>query len=101
MTIREFQIIKNLGKGSYARVVMAKQTSTNKLFAIKVIDKDFIEKEEKIHEVLIEKSLLTNFSHPNIIKLFYTFQNSKKLYLVLELASKGNLKQFIHFQSTF
>lgn len=97
MSIKDFQLIKNLGKGSYARVVKAKHLTSNKIYAIKVIDKEFIEKEEKVHEVLIEKQILTSFDHPSIVKLRYTFQNTKKLYFVLELAEKGTLKQFLNY----
>ncbi len=95
MTISDYLLIKNLGKGSYGKVLMAKHLISNKYYAIKVIDKAFIEKEEKVHEVHIERIILTTFNHPNIIKLYYTFHNSKKLYFVLELAEKGDLKHFI------
>jgi serine/threonine protein kinase len=95
MTISDFLLIKNLGKGSYGKVLMAKHALSNKCYAIKVIDKAFIEIEEKVHEVHIERIILTKFNHPNIIKLYYTFHNSKKLYFVLELAEKGDLKHFI------
>ena len=95
MTISDYILITYLGKGSYGKVLKAKHITSNKLYAIKVIDKAFIEKEEKVHEVHIERFILTSFNHPNIIKLYYTFHNSKKLYFVLELAEKGDLKHFI------
>lgn len=101
MSISDFLLIKNLGKGSYGKVIMAKHNISNKCYAIKVIDKAFIEKEEKVHEVHIERIILTTFNHPNIIKLYYTFHNSKKLYFVLELCEKGDLKHFIKSASIY
>jgi serine/threonine protein kinase len=99
MTITDFKVIRNLGKGAYAKVISVKNIHTGKNYAIKVIDKTFIEREEKVEQVHIEKQLLSLFEHPNIIKLYSTFQNKKKLYFVLELAERGDLKEFITTQS--
>ena len=99
ITINDYKLIKNLGKGSYAKVISAKNIYTGKNYAIKVIDKAFIEREEKVNEVHIERQLLSIFSHPNIVKFYCSFHNSKKLYFVLELAEKGDLKHFIKSQS--
>jgi serine/threonine protein kinase len=98
MTITDFKVIRNLGKGAYAKVISVKNIHTGKNYAIKVIDKTFIEREEKVEQVHIEKQLLSLFEHPNIIKLYSTFQNKKKLYFVLELAERGDLKEFITTQ---
>ena len=100
LSMNDFKVIRNIGKGSYAKVIHAKHINNNKNYAIKIIDKTFIEREEKVEEVHIERQLLSHFSHPNIVKLYYTFQNKKKLYFVLELAEKGDLKEFITTQST-
>ena len=99
MCVNDFKLIKNLGKGSYARVISATHLNSNKNYALKIINKSFIEKEEKVNEVHVERILLSTFNHPNIIKLFYTFQNSKKLYFVLEMAEKGDLKHYIKSHS--
>lgn len=98
MTINDFKVIRNLGKGAYAKVISVKNIHTGKHYAIKVIDKTFIEREEKVEQVHIEKQLLSIFEHPNIIKLYSTFHNKKNLYFVLELAEKGDLKEFITTQ---
>lgn len=99
MSMEDFKIIRNLGKGSYAKVVYAKNINNNKNYALKIIDKTLIEREEKVEEVHIEKQLLSQFDHPNIIKLYSTFHNKKKLFFVLELAEKSDLKEFITTQS--
>lgn len=99
MSITDFKLIKILGIGAYAKVILGMHIKTNKNYALKTIDKSFIEKEEKVHEVHVERIILSTFDHPNIIKLYYTFQNSKKLYFVLEIAEKGDLKHFIKSQS--
>lgn len=43
-TIKDFEIMQTLGKGSYAKVVLAKHLHSKKLYAVKVIDKQFLTK---------------------------------------------------------
>ncbi len=43
-SIRDFEISLLLGKGSYAKVVLAKNIYNNKYYALKVIDKSFLAK---------------------------------------------------------
>ena len=100
VSIDDFKIIKKIGKGSYAKVVLAKKIQTSKSFAIKIINKQFIEKENKINEAHIEKQILSELSHPNIIKLHYSFHDEKRLYYVFELAEKGDLKEYLNYYGT-
>jgi 3-phosphoinositide dependent protein kinase-1 len=99
ISIQDFEIIKTIGKGSYAKVVLARNIHNNRLFAIKIIDKKFLEKENKEHEVHIEKYILSKFIHKedsrNIIKIYSTFQDGLKLYFVLEFCPKGDFSDFI------
>lgn len=53
-TIKDFDISLLLGKGSYAKVVLAKNIYTNKLYALKVIDKSFLAKVRKYHIIFIK-----------------------------------------------
>ena len=101
LSMADFKIVRNLGNGSYAKVVYAKNIHTNKNYALKIINKTFIERQEKVEEVHIERYILSKFDHPNIIKLHSTFQNKNKLYFVLELADKGDLKEFITTHSKY
>jgi hypothetical protein len=42
--IDDYVILKILGKGSYAKVVLAKQKSSGRKFAIKILNKNFLNK---------------------------------------------------------
>lgn len=93
LTPQDFQMIAVLGKGSYAKVVLSEYSG--KQYALKIIDKQFVEKFEKIHEVHIEKMILSGLNHPNIIKLHSTFQDKRKLYFVLDYCSRRDLADFL------
>jgi serine/threonine protein kinase len=94
ISIDDYKIIKTIGKGSFGKVVLARNLKNTKSYAIKIIDKQFIEKQNKVDQIHVERQILSELSHPNIIKLYNTFHDKKKLYYVFEYAEKGDLKEY-------
>ena len=64
----DFYFGVTLGEGAFARVVHAKSKKTNTEFAIKIMEKIHIKRENKVKHVLMERKVLTMVSHPFIIK---------------------------------
>ncbi|KAL9656505.1 hypothetical protein ABK040_005269 [Willaertia magna] len=91
----DFDFIKQLGKGAYSEVYLTKFKRDGKLYATKIIKKDFIIREKKTKTVKLEKDVLNMLSHPNIISLFCTYQDKDNLYFALEVASGGELASII------
>ncbi|KAK9467786.1 kinase-like domain-containing protein [Lipomyces arxii] len=90
--VKDFTFGKVLGEGSFSTVVAATDRQTLKGYAIKILDKRHIIKEKKVKYVNIEKNTLNRLGdHPGIVRLFYTFQDERSLYFVLDLASNGEL----------
>ncbi|KAL8725654.1 MAG: hypothetical protein Q9166_007231 [cf. Caloplaca sp. 2 TL-2023] len=89
---RDFQFGRTLGEGSYSTVMAATDRESGKEFAIKVLDKRHIIKEKKVKYVNVEKDTLNRLTeHPGVVRLYYTFQDERSLYFVLDLASNGEL----------
>ena len=95
VTTSSFMFGPTLGEGAYAKVMLAELKSTKQRVAVKVMEKRFIKKEDKVKYVMQERDLLTKLSHPSIVKLMYTFQDREYLYLVLELCEGGELRKLI------
>ena len=87
----DFNFGKVLGEGAYARVLVGTRKATQTDFAVKVMDKKHILRENKGKYVKTEKQILNTLNHPNVIKLVATFQDDQRLYMVLELAADGDL----------
>ncbi len=100
-TIEDFNIIQELGSGSYAKVILATHLLNGKMYAIKKINKNMLNNFEKQHEVHIEKQILAELRHPNIIKLHKTFQDKKHLYFVLEYCKNKDLAKLINLLGKF
>jgi len=56
---------------------------TNALRAVKIINKKYLEETEH-QKLLSEISILKQMDHPNILKLYEFFQDSKRYFLVTE-----------------
>lgn len=100
--VRDFSFGNTLGEGSYSTVVFATDRQTLKEYAIKILDKRHIIKEKKVKYVNIEKDTLNRLTdHPGIVRLYYTFQDERSLYFVLDLCKGGELLGVLKRMSTF
>merc|ERR1719343_67672 len=79
---------KKLGEGSYGSVCKAKNKSTGSIRAIKTISKSQMKNIERFKQ---EIAIMKMMDHPNIIKLYETFEDHRNIYLVMELSSGGEL----------
>jgi serine/threonine protein kinase len=66
--------MKEIGQGAYGTVYLGKDKLTDKIVAIKSVNKDQIIKLDKKRHVFREKQLLSELQHPFIIKLITTLQ---------------------------
>ena len=82
---------KHLGFGAFATVYEAYSKSLKIKVALKVLNKGLIKKEHNMPQVQREIFLMYQVQHPNIIKLFNHFEDDESIYLVMELATGGNL----------
>ena len=100
--VKDFHFGRTLGEGSYSTVLAATDRQTLKEYAIKVLDKRHIIKEKKVKYVNIEKDTLNRLTdHPGVVRLYYTFQDQRSLYFVLDLASGGELLGVLKRMKTF
>merc|ERR1719454_1899130 len=79
---------KKLGEGSYGSVCKAKNKHTSAIRAVKTISKAQMKNIERFKQ---EIAIMKMMDHPNIIKLFETFEDHRNIYLVMELCSGGEL----------
>jgi len=84
-----------LGKGAFGEVWKVTHENSNKIYCIKMMQKRDIFEQKLINQINKEISIMYNINHPYSIKLYNHFEDNDKLYLIMELASNGNLYNFI------
>ncbi|CBK24628.2 uncharacterized protein [Blastocystis hominis] len=90
-----FIIGEQLGEGAYSKVYICKKKDDNQLYAVKIVNKNFIQKEGKVRSVMAERDALLRFKHPFFTRLHYSFQDPENLYFVVQYCSGGDLATMI------
>lgn len=121
--LESFRVIKLLGQGSFGKVYLVqnrinnwknqKQREKQKLkpgqklekeypefFAMKVVSKENI-RGQKLSNIISEKKVLLQFSHPFIVDVHYVFENDKRVYFVMNFLRCGDLYKQLQNRSYF
>jgi|Transcript_52561 calcium-dependent protein kinase len=79
---------KKLGEGSYGAVSKCTNKSTGVTRAVKSISKSQMKNLDRFKQ---EIAIMKIMDHPNIIKLYESFEDHRNIYLVMELSTGGEL----------
>mmetsp|Transcript_17078 Transcript_17078/g.16945 ORF Transcript_17078/g.16945 Transcript_17078/m.16945 type:complete len:375 (+) Transcript_17078:280-1404(+) len=91
-----YEIIKELGKGKYAEVFLAKDLDTNEEVAIKSISKELIKESSRgVSGVVNEIDIMRKIKHPNVIGLQKVFESENHVHLIVDYIPGGDLFQRI------
>jgi aurora kinase, other len=96
-----FEIGKALGKGKFGRVYLAKERATGFICALKVLHKSELQQGGVQKQVRREIEIQSNLRHPNVLRLYGHFHDSKRIFLVLEFAGKGELYKHLRKENRF
>jgi len=97
--LRDYDVGQQLGSGNFAVVKEITRKSDGRKFALKIIDKEKVGDMEDA--VQTEVDILRSINHPNIIKLYEVQDEKKKMNLVMELATGGELFDRIIERGTY
>eukprot|EP00826_Nyctotherus_ovalis_P057610 TRINITY_DN7885_c0_g2_i2.p1 TRINITY_DN7885_c0_g2~~TRINITY_DN7885_c0_g2_i2.p1 ORF type:complete len:423 (+),score=82.47 TRINITY_DN7885_c0_g2_i2:208-1476(+) len=85
--VKDFELLKVLGKGSFGDVYAVKYRRTGKLYAMKVLDKQLYANKDMLKYAIAERDVLCSVRSPFVTNLDFAFQTADELILVIEYCS--------------
>ncbi|KAL7719440.1 non-specific serine/threonine protein kinase [Entamoeba marina] len=95
--LEDFETLKLIGKGTYGKVMLVKKIDTEKIYAMKILDKRSVIETNEIEHTMAEREVLGSIDNPFIVQMHYSFQSENKLYFVMDFVNGGEL--FYHLQN--
>ncbi|XP_060101680.1 serine/threonine-protein kinase MRCK alpha isoform X2 [Heteronotia binoei] len=87
----DFEILKVIGRGAFGEVAVVKLKNTDKVFAMKILNKWEMLKRAETACFREERDVLVNGDNQWITTLHYAFQDENYLYLVMDYYVGGDL----------
>ncbi|KAG0017451.1 Map microtubule affinity-regulating kinase [Entomortierella chlamydospora] len=92
--IAHYTFLKQLGQGRFCTVHLAQHFYTEKLYAVKVIDK-LAHKPDILIRLRREIELMESLDHPNIIKLHEVIETQFTIYVCMDYVEACSLEQYL------
>ncbi|ETW04947.1 AGC/AKT protein kinase, variant [Aphanomyces invadans] len=101
MSVNDFELVSVIGKGACGTVLLVQKKDNAKLYAMKVLKKDWVMNKDLVTQTMAERRILQEANHPYIVQLRFAFQNNDKLYMVMDYYSGGSLRQVLRRRGRF
>lgn len=89
--LEDFATIKVIGKGAFGEVRMVQKIDTGKIYAMKTLLKSEMFKKDQLAHVKAERDILAESDSPWVVSLYYSFQDTHYLYLIMEFLPGGDM----------
>eukprot|EP00123_Amoebidium_parasiticum_P017428 comp23850_c0_seq1/m.41678 comp23850_c0_seq1/g.41678 ORF comp23850_c0_seq1/g.41678 comp23850_c0_seq1/m.41678 type:complete len:454 (-) comp23850_c0_seq1:207-1568(-) len=98
---QDFDTLKVIGRGAFGEVRLGQKVDTGHIYAMKILRKaDMLLKDQLAH-VRAERDILAEANNPWVVQLYYSFQDAKNLYLVMEFLPGGDMMTLLIRYDTF
>ena len=96
VTYNDFKPLKLLGRGSFGEVLLVRLKATNKVYAMKILDKKVIKMKKQQNHTKTERDLMVKINSPFVVNIKSAFQDKNNLYLVSEFMQGGDMFFHMH-----
>ena len=93
--ITDFTLIREIGVGTFGRVLLVMHNKTQAQYAVKAIDKRIKDNIEEKPYFRREMEIMYRINHPNVVKLFGHFEDNTYCYFLMEYIPRGNLYSLV------
>uniref|UniRef100_A0A4W3JIH8 Serine/threonine kinase 32C n=1 Tax=Callorhinchus milii TaxID=7868 RepID=A0A4W3JIH8_CALMI len=87
-----FQILRAIGKGSFGKVCIVQKRDTEKMYAMKYMNKQQCIERDEVRNVFRELEILQEIEYVFLVNLWYSFQDEEDMFMVVDLLLGGDLR---------
>ncbi|MGH0146477.1 UNVERIFIED_CONTAM: hypothetical protein FKN15_021617 [Acipenser sinensis] len=91
MKAEDYEVVKVIGRGAFGEVQLVRHKATRKVYAMKLLSKFEMIKRSDSAFFWEERDIMAFANSPRVVQLFYAFQDSRYLYMVMEYMPGGDL----------
>uniref|UniRef100_A0A8C5CRX9 Serine/threonine kinase 32C n=1 Tax=Gadus morhua TaxID=8049 RepID=A0A8C5CRX9_GADMO len=85
-------ILRAIGKGSFGKVCIVQKRDTEKMYAMKYMNKQQCIERDEVRNVFRELEILQEIEHVFLVNLWYSFQDEEDMFMVVDLLLGGDLR---------
>lgn len=90
-SLKDFQILRTLGTGSFGRVHLVRSVHNGRFYAMKTLKKSQVFKMKQVEHTNDERRMLKIVEHPFITRMWGTFQDIYYVYMIMDYIEGGEL----------
>ncbi|XP_076370067.1 serine/threonine-protein kinase tricornered-like isoform X2 [Tachypleus tridentatus] len=98
--VEDFEPLKVIGRGAFGEVRLVQKKDTGHVYAMKILRKADMLKREQVAHVRAERDILVEADHQWVVKMYYSFQDSINLYLIMEFLPGGDMMTLLMKKDT-
>lgn len=90
VTLDDFDLLAVLGRGGFGKVMQVRHRGSGEIYAMKILKKSELRRRRQVERTQTERTILAAVRHPFIVCLHYAFQNTQKLYMIMDFVQGGD-----------
>lgn len=99
--IDDYQIIKTVGTGTFGRVLLCRNKSTDEYAAMKVLNLADVIRLKQVEHVKNEKNILLEVRHPFVVNMLWCNRDESCIYMLFEYVCGGELFSYLRNAGRF
>ncbi|KAK3164101.1 hypothetical protein QOZ80_1AG0012690 [Eleusine coracana subsp. coracana] len=98
--VDDFELLTIIGRGAFGEVRLCREKTSGNIYAMKKLKKSDMVVRGQVEHVRAERNLLAEVASHCIVKLYYSFQDSEYLYLIMEYLPGGDIMTLLMREDT-
>lgn len=95
INLADFTTLKVLGKGAFGEVCLVRHKETNKVYALKSMNKTEMVKRDEALCLWEEREIMALSNSDWLVRMYYSFQDPVNIYMVMEFVQGGDMVNFM------